>query len=1159
MLRTRKSNKLNKQKNKFRGLVADIKSSAFRKGSNKDPAYKFSRGIKALYLDSKLNLSHSEFQPFLEWVETQVSKSLPETNKIDRGYSELAGVIRNDTRCDLETELLWVTELLYIHKKEINFFREVASKVEVLIYEDEIERSIDLLKSLELLFGGSFWGHQLRVSLEYNLGGLEQQKLYVAEVRNQMKRGLLNFVSYYTSIRNEEKTTLHKFNEDLNSRLSRHKFYDDVDIAYLQFRLGGKLSEPTLSDVLYIEQSHHIFDLYETFIAICQYIVKSNNLSKYESIVTKCFTRLKEINDFRISKVLYFFNNTKNVLSPRTTEVSDLLLAGLPSKALIAFNRLSVEKKIDPWNQIYKAFSYGQFKNIKIDSYNVTPKYIPLLIARLLIDGANKTQSILDSINKVSLNYSAVSSVHGIREFVCQLTQNDSVNFFEPYYIGLNSKSYGTEDCSKINILEATNSLTDKLWNSFYNSENVEAGHFPDKYIATIFIANSLALEEKYDLAAKSILRNGKITSRPLWNLSTIFLLNIYHQKNDINNLVKLIAVEGVKALAPFPLAHIIKFIGSRQWKEFANVSDPIIACVAIHILWKQDESPETASMLRFSIRQCIKKYGVSLPSELILKKRETPLRVWNYFFREVCKPSFIDQLVRGSNQLLKERSSICSNLCSFDHENLDLYEAEITEIASSLAKDQGKIIINQTRIHVDHEGLKRWAIKELSEDYSRYHDLLDVSVKASFEEEFNEIFYETIEKGGKSESWKRFDKNTEADMVFISVLAQLSEEFLISSEFGLDFYLSKRVRHQSFIGLIRGPLEFEHLITTKDKFGCYHSNDFWLSKLYGLPVEKRTKIDSELTKFAVKFDNLLEIAKNKYFQISSTDNPKGLIKLEVNEQAVFLLKMITHKVDGFPDFIDVAISVFWGGLSKSLKQVMNYISLDLKQSIHYLFEELISGIKKYDCPNNSEVQALLHKIKDCSLSVQRELDTSAMWFSRSDVEEITNNTFEAEQLLEIAIESTLKCHQVFHPLIVKDVVNPSKTLFDTSTLVFVHDVMFVALDNIYKHSNITEPNIKIVNEINKNTYSIEITSDFRPVDLLVTEEKLNEIRALIKSKKFERRTRKEGGSGLLKIAAVALQQPEGDIQFSVTDQEFTMKVTYLVLTSKISKDKFDA
>ncbi|NVO59409.1 hypothetical protein [Photobacterium damselae] len=259
---------------------------------------------------------------------------------------------------------------------------------------------------------------------------------------------------------------------------------------------------------------------------------------------------------------------------------------------------------------------------------------------------------------------------------------------------------------------------------------------------------------------------------------------------------------------------------------------------------------------------------------------------------------------------------------------------------------------------------------------------------------------------------------------------------------------------------------------------------------------------------------------------------------------------MMTHKVTEFSDFVDIAIQIFWTSLSSSLSKVRQYISHNLKQSIVALFDELTINLKKIVPCQNMALYSLIHDIKNCSIKVQRQLDLAAQWFSRSGTDDIAQSTFDAEQIVDIAIDSTLKCHQSFHPKIHKSILNEDGLLLDTTALMFAHDVMFVALGNVCRHSGVKEPNIAIETKVKEKSYSINVKSDFSSKN---THEKLEEIRKLIDERKFERRTRKEGGSGLLKIAAAALQDPLGSIDFGVIDDSFTLNVTSRLFMTSIS------
>jgi hypothetical protein len=89
--------------------------------------------------------------------------------------------------------------------------------------------------------GFSLWSIQLRIALENLRGGLEAQKKYTSEVRSKFRQGLLNFISYHTSVRNEEKTTTQKFKDDIIKRIDNHKYFEDFVKTYTKYKLTSEI------------------------------------------------------------------------------------------------------------------------------------------------------------------------------------------------------------------------------------------------------------------------------------------------------------------------------------------------------------------------------------------------------------------------------------------------------------------------------------------------------------------------------------------------------------------------------------------------------------------------------------------------------------------------------------------------------------------------------------------------------------------------------------------------------------------------------------------------------------------------------------------------------------------------------------------------------
>ncbi|PSW39694.1 hypothetical protein CTM70_14860, partial [Photobacterium phosphoreum] len=186
MVKNLKSKALNKQKNKLRGLIAKVRSNAFQKGFNLDPSYVYCRGVKEIYLDSRTKLSPHEFEYFLNWVDEQSRTVASDIYVSKPRYADLVGVISSGiSRCDLETELLWVTHILMNQSHKINEFIKFNKELEELILSEKIKGAISLIEQFDKKHGTSLYTHENRIALESLDGGLEKQKSYVAEVRSK--------------------------------------------------------------------------------------------------------------------------------------------------------------------------------------------------------------------------------------------------------------------------------------------------------------------------------------------------------------------------------------------------------------------------------------------------------------------------------------------------------------------------------------------------------------------------------------------------------------------------------------------------------------------------------------------------------------------------------------------------------------------------------------------------------------------------------------------------------------------------------------------------------------------------------------------------------------------------------------------------------------
>jgi hypothetical protein len=443
------------QQHKFRGLVSAFKSQEFVIGKPRLPFTHFSSGMRKLLLEARIALRTTQFGDFLRWVEHQTEAQLPERGRIPIGYDELSGVYTSAPEAPLERELGWITQRIKIAASRINNFRSWAEEIERLVFKGDFESAIEELTKIEGKYGASIWGVQLRVALEQQAGGLERQKRYSIEVRGIFRRGLLAFITYNTSVRNEDKTTLAKYLEDVKVRIDKQKYYEPFIKTYLRYRLAGELpaSERGIADILRVEQSHSLIDLYETFVTVIQEISRRDDFEKYRGVATKCIHTLIDVKDFRLGKALLVMEGDAYIetcrnpasLERRKSDISDALFSGrVKLAALIARRNLGLAPSLDIWQFIYAAFAFGH------GSLKQVPKYgRPQDIARLLGSVLSRDISSVFSLailTKLAVNLRGLPVSVGVIDLLQQVQKSRPISDLQPWLIGLNSPSVGVED-----------------------------------------------------------------------------------------------------------------------------------------------------------------------------------------------------------------------------------------------------------------------------------------------------------------------------------------------------------------------------------------------------------------------------------------------------------------------------------------------------------------------------------------------------------------------------------------------------------------------------------------------------------------------------------------------------------------------------------------
>ena len=208
------------------------------------------------------------------------------------------------------------------------------------------------------------------------------------------------------------------------------------------------------------------------------------------------------------------------------------------------------------------------------------------------------------------------------------------------------------------------------------------------------------------------------------------------------------------------------------------------------------------------------------------------------YFLRYVCVPEVLDQtLVLDSTRAVEdERTKIlvlASEVVAQSGKTPPLeFVEELEAIKTRQVVRDTTLRVDQSRIYVNTEGIRRSVGQELRESWQRY---LGLSVQETLSAELNEI-QRALEArlGEKITVLSLSGVLSERSKLITRMILVLRDMFSVSKEYGLDANLSTNIRHGFVMREIRGPLLANHLVTNKaSESGEYQPNMYWVNKLY--------------------------------------------------------------------------------------------------------------------------------------------------------------------------------------------------------------------------------------------------------------------------------------------------------------------------------------
>jgi hypothetical protein len=1137
------------------------------------------------------------FQIKYVWSETQVQQvvhKLPEStlsyfecNPTPKSVKEIKSSAPIQLADSLVKEIEWYSKIITKYAVDINLYIGLEKAFENNFLLGNYEIAKEILDTIEKSICVSQWSIEKRLLLAEYKEGFKKNKEVLSEIVDDRNNQLVNLMAQYQSIRIESNLSHFKYEEILATLLRPN---DPRIQSYLMFKLNffSNVDYSYKSFFLWLDNNSSIIDRYRLFINLLIFLANDKRSDKdLLNCIQSVAEELKEkVVDIRIWNLLLSLGSEVAIsLSPHNIvflEILDNYTKGAYSNVIKLSSKFLIENPL--YFEIYELYVKSTIK-LGLEFHNFLPSSSVAFralqdIYSIISKNEQTTNSIISAhktysafgYNSWTYNYFAfVNSEHAFSDpsIDYQNIAKSGCHYYNPALKGA-SNQITLKYLEQLQISKPE-SETIKFQISKYKNEIYDSLDFEiDAYRYAIYKAKSIVSQEDYRgalllfkgiLDDKRFIIQNKLPHNYIEVVKGLVACHIklgdYDKAIEVTTEYTIDNPNVVNALRNEVLIEVIQRFDSELLNS--NISHPIFVYQYLPF----------ANNLWIAYASFLDNHELKYPHSLKNLADNFDTNKMIYFLRYVCRQDVYDSSYEfGSHDDLdNERIEICLFLADLDPKNAKLYHDEITSISRSLLIRKGIKQIDQSKIYVDIKGVKASLEKELKEDFGRSLNLVNLPLNQiekidKILERQNVIvtYYgkshdnqriEAKEENLKLTSYSRFELFT--DMFF-----KVRDRFISSNEYGIDTYVSTRIRHGTLQGEIRSVFESSHLITKKETAsGRYQANNFWLRKINIPDPQKVQKFIQITNNFSDKIDKLSEELKNKWLQIKTEKKQtEGLFDYSYSDND--LLKLFKHKygaIENYPEFTDQVIEELWSRTEKNLAAIREFISDHMKNKalayLAHLQVELEANFDRY------QILEITRSITNCQTSIVFEFDKITQWFQRTNSKTI--NDFQISLPLDASLITVRRIYPRYTSLN-PEISNNSLTLFDGEYFTQFSDIFQILFENITKHSHLDSNQLKVNIEISEVQDLLTITfknNISSALDVAKMNQSISETKNLIAKSQATDRIRNEGGSGYLKIKRILqidLQRNVFDIGISEIDESREFVTSIKFSTKKLQK-----
>jgi hypothetical protein len=578
-------------------------------------------------------------------------------------------------------------------------------------------------------------------------------------------------------------------------------------------------------------------------------------------------------------------------------------------------------------------------------------------------------------------------------------------------------------------------------------------------------------------------------------------------QLQEAQMLIAKVYLQERSLLAVLPVAELLSRSADSPERDLRQtLSHPV------SILARVSEGHKRGNRALFiAYDEFLSSQSVEKPSELLAKADTFEPDLFGCFLHEVCTLEVMDCSLafRSTNELERERLKICLFLRNeFDQANAATYDDEIASLVRRETLRHALRHVAESKIFVDTEGIRASLDADFLERFDRFraYTNVDERLRKSLAPDLRPYF----RNPGNNEQpiVVALDESLQQ---FRGLFMELLSRFISSNEYGLDSYLSIRVRHGTLAGQLRSQFDNEGLLTQRAASGMYADNTVWGPLIVDKCGENVSrKALAILARFSDQVDKAIDYLKSQIIQIRGTGTPAGLFDFEFTAEQLLVVWLNCFAASSFEEFSAVAFNALWERTRESCVTVIDYLQSAFVRQLTALVDDLAEQLWTV-APEllHSELNTAVVRART---NVQNEIERIVAWFSPSGTGAVVS--FDAGLAFDTAFATVTQCN----PQTTLRLERGGATVASFSGRYFSAfvDIFQILLNNIVNHSGLSDidGSVGLDHEGELFVISVGNVTCLSEAELISAVTKAN---ASVFTGKTES-LRKEGGTGIVKL-----------------------------------------